>query len=73
MFVEHPSMKKGMLKAGKTGSAPKGKESMGRYSGESKSGMKNTMEHCSKLLSGRSLEPKQRNGSAYFPDPKGHK
>ncbi len=55
MFVEKPSMKKG---AQKSVSLPK-----------DGGGMK-TMEHCSKLLAGKSLEPKQRNGKEYFGNPK---
>lgn len=72
MFVEKPSMKKGMEKPGKTDGAPmKGKDTMEDYSRIGGEGMKDSMKHCSKLLAGKKLEPKQKNGREYFPNPKG--
>lgn len=59
MFVENPSMKKGMQKPGKTAGAPsKGAETMKNFSKISSEGKEKSMEHCSKLLAGKTLEPK---------------
>lgn len=70
MFVEKPSMKKGMQKPGKSAGAPKhGKETMKDYSKLGSEGMHNTMEHCSKLLDAKALEPKGV-GKHIFGNPK---
>ncbi len=59
MFVEKPSMKKGMEKPAKSAGAPKaGVDTMKNFSKLGSEGMKNSMEHCSKLLDAKSLEPK---------------
>ncbi|MHB9161392.1 MAG: hypothetical protein ACYC6W_11005 [Nitrosotalea sp.] len=58
MFVENPSHKKGMQKPGKTEVSSKKGETMEGYTGI-KGGMSGcTMEHHSKLLHGKKLEPK---------------
>jgi len=56
MFVEKPTMKKGSK------ANPMMKE---------KDGGMNTMKDHSKLLACKSLEPKQKNGREFFPNPKG--
>ncbi len=72
MFVEHPSQKKGMQKPGKSAGAPhkSEKNTIAGYSKLEDGHGGKSMEHCSRLLGGKALEPKVM--SHYFGEP-GHK